>query len=42
MSNAKQRRPARKPAAERPERPVDFDPGRTLTDDEEASDDDLS
>lgn len=42
VGNAKQRRPPRKPAAEGPERPVDFDPGRTLTDDEEASDDDLS
>ncbi len=40
VGNSQKRRPARRPATERPERTVDFDPGRTLTNDEEVSDDD--
>lgn len=44
IANGKRRRPPRRPAAERPKAPVDFNPGCTLVDDdqrEEADDDTL-
>lgn len=41
IGNGKKGRPARRPAPERPRAPVDFDPGHTLIDSEEDSDDDL-
>jgi transposase InsO family protein len=41
VNNAHKRRPARRPAAERTERTVDFDPGKTLIDDKDISDDEL-
>lgn len=41
VANGKLRRPPRRPTAERPDRPVDFDPGRTLDAGEEESDDDI-
>jgi hypothetical protein len=42
VSNSKRRRPQRRPAPERPEHAVDFDPAKTLTSHvEEASDDEL-
>jgi len=42
VSNGTRQRPPRRPAPDRPTHPVDFDPGRTLTtDDQEDGDDDI-
>jgi transposase InsO family protein len=41
VRNGKTRRPPRRPAPERASHPVDFDPGRTLTDDEQEDLDEL-
>jgi putative transposase len=42
VNNAKKLRPPRRPAPDRPDHPVDFDPGKTLNgNNEEASDDDI-
>jgi transposase InsO family protein len=41
IGNASKRRPPRRPAYERPERPVDFNPGRTLEKGREEGDDEI-
>ncbi len=41
VHNAKKRRPPRRPVPERSDQPVDFDPGKTLSQEEEACDDHL-
>ena len=40
-ANNKKPRPPRRPAQEKPKNPVDFEPGRTLGNSEEDSDDDI-